>query len=194
MGRDLSWFVVKLPNEHDKTKPICLDLECEPEKNDIDFKYRLYQIIRGEKEINDFDMKQYKEVSQLWYTYKYKNKDQWCPKCHFYNCSLYDSDSIIDRFHIQHSYSNPIWQSKWNIRDFHLGSHNTDLIRRFSSEHLYREILHEDITGAYKKIERLGEPIRRSDVEAKEECINILAFLKKYVNRDDVNVIMQDEY
>jgi hypothetical protein len=194
MGRSLSWYVVKPPKEHDKSKPICLDLEFEPEKDDFDTKFRLYQLVNPDIETEPINLNQYKEMSNIWYTYKYNKQDQWCPKCRFYNCSMYKADSVIDQFDIQHSYSNSIWQSQWNVYDLYLGSSDTELMRRFSSEHLYREISDEDIMYAYQKLERMGEPIRTSDVEAKEETIRVLEFLKQYMGRDDIYLIMQDEY
>jgi hypothetical protein len=194
MGRSLSWYVVKLPKEHDKTQPICLDLEFEPEKDDFDTKFRLYQIVCPEIVDVPENLAQYKEMSKVWHTYKYNKKDQWCQKCLFYNSGIYGSDCIIDSIDIHHSYSNKIWWSEWNVRDMYLGSDRTDLMRRFSSEHLYREVLDVDIMDAYQKLERLGDPIRKSDVEAKEETIQVLEFLKQYMDRDDVCLIMQDEY
>jgi hypothetical protein len=194
MGRSLCWYVVKLPKEHDKTLPICLDLEFEPEKNDYEIKLQLYQIIHPEITDISYNIKNYKEISELWHSYKYNKKEMWCSKCKFFNNCIDDSDIVIDKLDIQHSYSNPIWTSEWCVRGLWLGSSSTDLMRRFSKEHLYREIKNEDVKRAYKKIEELGDPIRRCDVEAKEETMNVLEFLKKYMDREDVHLIMKDEF
>jgi hypothetical protein len=196
MGRSLTWYVVRTPQEHDKTKPICFDLEFEPEKDDIELREKLYRIVYPDRDVpqEPYCMLNYKELSKLWYTHKYDHKDMWCPKCRFYNSGLCGSDSVIAEHDVRHSYSNPIWWSEWNISKFHMGNSNTDFVRRFSKEHLYREIGQKDIEYSYRKLEELGDPIRVCDFEAKQETMRVLAFLVRYASMDDVQLIFQDEY
>jgi hypothetical protein len=229
MGRTLAWYAVVVPRHHDKTKEVCLDLEYEPEKNEIELRQRLYEIVHPEKEMTEnetYSMSHYKEMCKLWYSYKFEHKDKWCPKCCFYNNGIYSSGVYIDEYSVHHRYSNPIWESDWCVSQFYMGSHQTDLVRRFnrqsifgtvdstkidvgkwksvcfeetdrltiSKDHLYREITEEDIKHVYDEIERLGNPIRKSDMEAKEETLGVLEFLNTHVGREDVHLIMEDEY
>ena len=106
---------------------------------------------------------------------------------------LYDNSLVIASNNISHSYSNPIWNSDWNIKDLYLGSGTTDFVRRFSKDHMYREISKRDIQNAIVYIEQLGNAIRKSDVEAKNETQEVLEFIQQYINDDNVIIIMEDE-
>ena len=52
----------------------------------------------------------------------------------------------------------------------------------------------EDILEALNKIERLGTPLRTSDKEACEESLSVLNFLKDWVSKENVILVMQDEF
>jgi hypothetical protein len=204
MGRSLSWYIISINIEHDKTKEICLDLEFEPESDDLDLKSRFFNLIHPESKIPDREDYQdtrdffkarseyYKNINSTWHSYEHNNKI--CPKCKMYKSGHFHSEFVIDEYDVSHSYSNSIWRSEWSIRNFHMGSRSTNFIRRFSNEHMYSEVSYDDINSVYKSIERLGTPIRTSDIEAKEEVIRVLEFLSKYANRDDVYIIFIDEY
>jgi hypothetical protein len=74
-----------------------------------------------------------------------------------------------------------------------MGSSTTGFIRRFSKEHQYREIFENDVNIAFRIIRDMGIPIRSSDIEAKEETLKVLNFLKKYTGMNDVHIIISDE-
>jgi hypothetical protein len=75
-----------------------------------------------------------------------------------------------------------------------LGSSTSVFLSRFSNEHMYREISSEDINRARNTILNLGKPYQDTDKKAKEETEMILKFLEKYIDSDDVIIIIQDEF
>jgi F0F1-type ATP synthase beta subunit len=94
---------------------------------------------------------------------------------------------------VNHSYSNPIWSSKWNIKDLYIGSANTTFATLFRDDQLIREIMDDDVDNALEFITSLGEPLHKSDKEAYEETKEILDFLKKYTSSKDFIAIIKDE-
>lgn len=107
--------------------------------------------------------------------------------------TFYDNPLLLAKEDVHNSYSNPIWGSKWNIKDLYLGNSDTDFARRFRDDHLIREIVEDDVDNALESIADLGEPLRRSDKEAHEETMSILNWLKVWTSKDDVIVVMADE-
>lgn len=202
MGRSLSWYIVSKNIEHDKSM-ICLDLEFEPPENDMELKEKFYKMVKFDsKELDTddrftrmFSSNMYfelcKEINGVWSFYEYNKK--LCPKCMIYKNGFFHNKFVIDQMDVSHSYSNPIWWSEWCVYDLHFGSNNTNFIRRFSKKHLYYEVSEKDINYGFKKIDELGIPIHHSDIEAKNETMRVLNFLKKYSNRDDVYIIYQSE-
>lgn len=203
MGRHLTWYIISSKMEHDKTKQICFDLEYEPESHEIDEK--IFNIVNPDiKEINYVDYptnadrrkayhERQKEISECGkYTYNDNRKNQWCQTCFTYFKGIYYNS--IDSIDVLHSYSNPIWRSHWNVKDLYMGSSTTGFIRRFSTERQYREIFENDVNIAFRTIEDLGLPISTSDIEAKEETLKVLNFLKKYTGMNDVRIIISDEF
>jgi hypothetical protein len=190
--------------EHDKSKQICLDLEFESDDSqNIDTK--IFNIVNPCKEIicGDYPIhadfrnalqERKEKIREICFQYKYDDDktDKWCKKCFTYANGIHNNK--IDSIDIQHSYSNPIWRSDWNIKDLYMGSSTTSFMRRFSKDRQYREIFDDDVNEAYKRIENIGIPIRDSDVEAKKETLEVLDFLKKYTGMSDVHIIIEDEY
>ena len=193
MGRDLSWYIIPKTLVHDRSKALCLNLEYEPEKDDKGT--LIYNYFNKDKDCNMYCCETNKSIEKIEYSYLYSNEKnkQWCPICKMYMNGLYDSSIVLGKHSIHHSYSNPIWMSDWNIKDFYMGSSSTPFIRKFDKEHMYREIFINDINYLYERIEILGIPVRTSDKKAYEETIYILEFLKQWVEKDDIIVIMQDE-
>lgn len=120
--------------------------------------------------------------------------DKWCPKCYMFVFGFYDAPGLVDTHHIAHSYSNPIWHSKWNIHSLMMGSGMTPYMKLFDPENLYREITQYDIFIAKRYLESLGEPIRSIDKEAYEETQEVMEFLEKWTTESDTyRVIIADE-
>ena len=178
MGRLLEWKIITSDIEkHDVTKELCIQsLEYEPEEHE---KQEIYKKLNID--------------NKLLYQYNEEYNNIWCGRCKMFLSGSFTSNSIIDSINIEHSYSNSIWDSEWNIKNFYLGSTKTNFIRCISSHHLFREITKDDIDFCYKKINYLGEPIRENDKNAKNETIKILLFLEKYINQA-VYIIFIDEY
>lgn len=208
MGRDLALYVLSRNIEHDKTK-MCIDLEFEPEKDEID--ELIYRCINpDEKEperTNDFNMNIIKRIKRNEViqecTYKYVNSYvkedilKWCPKCCMYArglyiSNLYDCSIVKTSINIGHSYSNPIWNSKWNIKDLYIGDSMTDFCKRFESKWMYREITADEFKKTKDYIAYLGEPIRTSDKDAYNETLDIFDFIEKNLDPDNI-IIFEDE-
>lgn len=209
MGRHLSWYVVPKNIEHDQTKRICLEYEFQGDEEDI--KAEVYEKVTGESSLFDYTSQEGETTSDFCkrkrdfdysicnVAYEYindydeKHKDEWCPKCHMFANGLYGTSVILAEDNIQHSYSSLYWRSKWNIKDMYLGSSETEFVRLFRDDYYYREITAEDVERALEIIEDLGVPKRNSDIEAYNETMSILNFLKKWTKREDVLVVMEDE-
>jgi hypothetical protein len=209
MGRDLHWYVIPKDIQHDKTKQICLEYEFQGDEDDVNCE--LYKKVTNESALFDCN-KRDGELSKEYYDrkkafednvihvncdYKYdeQHRNKWCHKCHMFVTGLYNSVALLDSEGIQHSYSSLYWKSKWNIREMHLGSSDTEFVNLFRNDNLYRvQVGHDDVVYAFEAIKRLGTPLRRSDVEACEETMNILNFLENWTKNDDVYVIMEDEF
>ena len=191
MGRDLSWYIIPKTLAHDSSKPVCLHLEFEPEKDDKgDLLYTHFY-----PEDGSHDKKRQTLCQDLEYTHIEDTNAEWCSLSHLYmNGGLYFSKLVLEKYDVQHKYSNPIWNSDWNIKGFYMGSSTTPFLRKFNqNHHMYREINAYDIANVVKHLERLGDPVRTSDKMALEETMEVLRFLKKWVERDDVRMVMQDE-
>lgn len=195
MGRDLHWYVIHKKIDHEIDKPLCFNWEFQPDEDEINDEIynKVNPCPEEDKKINFKEY--YKKKCNLILDYKYdKNTEKFCNKCRMYACGgFYDSPFVVANKHIGHSYSNPIWSSRWNVKDLYMGNNNTDFVRRFSDDKLYREIFKYDIDQAYDSIEELGDPLRTSDKEAKEETMHILDFLKKWTETDEYFVIIEDE-
>lgn len=201
MGRDLCWYVLPVNIEHDTTKPMCLGWDFQHDEDDV--KYEIYEkvcVMEGrEPDFNNVSMyRRNSEFNNIVYEYQYGDKSDdasvWCPKCKMFANGIYDSSLVVDSCHVQHSYSNPIWNSDWNVKDLYLGSSMSAFVKRFCNHRLYREVTSDDVDAAYIKLERLGEPLRKSDKEAHNETLSVLEFLKRWTSQPDYVVIMHDEY
>jgi hypothetical protein len=193
---------------HDKNKKVCLDHEFQENKELLIS--QIYEKITNESGVFDYkkiddetDIEYFrrkaqfeKQVEKVVYDYMHKDihRYEWCPTCHMFVCGIYSSELIIKSNDIHHSYSNPIWSSKWNIQSLYLGSSDTNFTNLFRTDNMYRQIESSDVQSARRTIHELGEPFRSSDKEAYEETMEILNFLDTWTQMDDVIVIMEDEY
>ena len=63
MGRDLNWYIVPRDMDHDHAKTLCLNLDFEPEKDEIDD--LIYEHLHGTEDENGrFDFAKYKELQE----------------------------------------------------------------------------------------------------------------------------------
>ena len=213
MGRTLEFYVLKKHMEHDITRQICLNLECEPD--DYDLKELLYTHEYGdddcvncagdEKKFTNYLKKTPEEHKEI-----RKKKDDlivkyicgsdeeelnkiWCPKCKVFTQDFYKSEYVLDMRVVSHSYSNIDWESRFNIRNLYVGSFHTEFVKLFRGDRCYRETCKDDIERTYRYLDMLGEPKTKSDIEAYEESIDILNFFKLWYDRDDVRLIVCDE-
>jgi hypothetical protein len=191
MGRDIYWYAMQKTYEHDPSKSICIDLEYELE-HCTDVYNKIYDKYHTD-ESEDLFLKHINK-DKLGESYYWELTNKWCPKCHLYVHGLFHSPLLIDEHHIQHSYSNPIWSSDWNVRDTYMGSSRTDFIRHFSKDRLYREITIAEFEDVVERYNKIGKPIRDSDREAFEEAQDVFEFIRKWIYKDDVRVVISDEH
>ena len=199
MGRHIDLYIIPKDIPHDANKPMCLELECEPETYEIE--ELIYSKLRPEnskKRLAGIDfMSHQKEMKALTERYMWGKKsghDVWCPTCRLYAHGFYDSPLVMKNFSVSHSYRNPIVGSVWNIKDLYLGKSSTDFARRFNPDKMIREISASDVEEAFEKIERLGTPHRTTDKDAKEEALDMLEFLMAFKDDPDVRMIISDDF
>jgi hypothetical protein len=188
MGRSINFYIVPKNIPHDTTKQLCFswefqDDECEIE---IDICWKLMPNVILDKAAK------HKLLYENLYGYDI-DVCHWCPKCFMFANGLYSSPVLLASECISHSYSNGIWNSKWNIKDLWLGSSSSSFVNLFRNDYLYREICSDDIRIAFETIEDLGEPLRISDKEACEETLRVLNFLREWTSNENVYVILEDE-
>lgn len=94
----------------------------------------------------------------------------------------------------QNSYSSPYWGLSWSIRNFLLCTSQSRFVSLFKNDHMYSEVTQHYIQWAKGQLQELGDPLRQSDKEAYEETMNVIDFLNKWTQQEDVIVIMDDEY
>ena len=117
MGRDISWYVFPKVCEHDTSKPLCLNIEFEPEsdeKNEL-----IYYHFHPEHDYTTkYENNIQTDIRNIAFDYMYseEKKDEWCPLCKLYMTGVYNSPLVLAHHHIRHSYSNPIWNSDWNVK------------------------------------------------------------------------------
>ncbi len=115
--------------------------------------------------------------------------DNSCDTCLLYAEGLCQDNNcnILDEYQVC-GYIN----SAWDIQSLWMG-HQTDFTRRFSSSRLYCEIDNEDFINGQEKFRDLGNPVRPSDIRAKERTLEVFDFLRKWINDSNVMIIYQNE-
>ena len=208
MGRDLYWYVLPRDVRHDATKQLCFNYEYQPDESEvISHVYERmtgksskfdYKDIEGEsgksflQRMKDFENNVNSTTFDVMMNDKYKH--HWCPKCYMFANCIFASSLVQEHIHIRHSSSSPYWKSSWNIQDLSIGTSNSQFISLFRNDNMYREVTKYHVQVAKGKLEELGDPLRTSDKEAYEETVKVIEFLEKWTEKDDVIVIMEDEY
>lgn len=210
MGRSINFYVIPTDIKHDTTREFCFEWEYQLDEEDVE--NEIYNKVHpNEEDILSFKegltreemVAVFKERKQKRNNVLYENlysfdkvaeiEAKWCPKCLMFAQGLYSSNVLLAHKTISHSYSNPIWNSNWNIRDLWLGTSNTPFVNKFRNDVTYRQIFVSDVENAIDNIRDLGEPLRNSDKEAHEETMCILNFLLQWTHTDNVEVIVEDE-
>ena len=182
MGRSISFYALprNYHEKHDRTL-FCLNLDYEPEYEEV--QDLIYKKVGG-SEVKQKSVYDKKELAL---------DDTWCPVCAIFS-KEFESSLIIEERTIRHSYSNKIWSSKWNVKDFYMGTSNTSFAKRFDPKKFVREIFSYDVQYIEQKIQDLGECVRPVDKEALQETLEIVSFIKKYVHDPNILVVIQDEF
>lgn len=208
MGRDLYWYVLLRDVHHDTAKKLCFNYEYQLDENEVIS--HVYERMTGTSSKFDYkDIEGESGKSFLQRMKDFKNnvnsttfdvmmndscKNYWCPKCSMFANGIFASSLVQQHIHIRHSYSSPYWTSSWNIQDFFIGTSNSQFVSLFRNENMYREVTKYHVQVAKGKLEELGEPLRTSDKEAYEETMKVIEFLDEWTEKDNVIVIMEDEY
>ena len=201
MGRSLQFYVVNTNIQHDKSCKICLDLECQPEFDELISKLFEYSPIYHEYEeyTKEFDKAKdtyYKENNCNIFNKdecKYKINPDWCPRCHMFADGLYKSKAVLASIDFDHSYSNSIWKSDWHFYNMYPGKSHSDFCNRFNRDKMYREISHEDIKSLQYTLNTNGKAYRTPDLEAVEETEQVIKFCEKYLDQEDSIIIYSSE-
>ena len=203
MGRSLNFYALPCKIEHDTSKKLCFNWEFQDDEDIM--RDDIYERVKDPNDKEDLCSgmeyfknlkKQQEKKSEVLYNYMYEDgaeKSHWCPVCFLYATGIYGSSLIIAEDSVNHSYSNPIWDSRWNIKDQWIGSSNSSFVRKFRDDSMYREVTSYDVERALEILDELGTPLRHSDKEACEETTRILQFMKYWTEKDDVIVVLQDE-
>lgn len=207
MGRDLNWYVIPRDIEHDPNKRICLNWEFQKDEDEVNSE--IYEKVVGSDGEFELKRRDSETITEFFkrkqahndvvlkvvhdYVWSDDHKDEWCPKCDMFAKGLYESPLIVSDMHIGHSYSNQYWWSKWNIKDLYMGSSQTPFVNLFRNENTYREIEHEEVERAIEQMNELGTPLRTSDIEACDETMEVLEWLKIWTADEKYIVIMDDE-
>lgn len=203
MGRSLNFYALPCKMEHDTSKKLCFNWDFQDDEEIM--RDDIYERVKDPNDKDDLSSgmgyfknltKQEEKKCEVLYNYMYTDnaeKSHWCPVCYLYASGIYGSSLIIAEESVNHSYSNPIWNSRWNIKDQWIGSSNTSFVRKFRDDSMYREVTAHDIEIALERLDELGTPLRQSDKEACEETTRVLQFLKHWTEKDDIIVILEDE-
>lgn len=199
MGRDLLWYVLPKPlPAHDTTKKYCFGYEYEPENPKESFveKIGTPDSVYDGGDLSEIAkrLRAHQKAIEKTYYESWDAPEEWCPVCLMYSRSMFENVMVLASHHVRHSYGNPVWSSRWNVKDTWMGDSDSQFCRRFSRDRLYREISASDVARARRDLEDLGDPIRDSDREARAETMEVLDFLDEWVHRDDAIVIFQDEF
>jgi hypothetical protein len=188
MGRSIDFYVIPKNIPHDTSKKLCFLWEFQDDEVEMetDICLKLMPNVIPDKATRC------KMLLENVYGYDI-DTSHWCPKCLMFAKDLHLSTVLLASECCSHSYSNPIWNSKWNIKNLWLGSSNTPVVNLFRNECLYREICLDNVLDAFETIDALGEPLRTTDKNACEETLRILKFLQEWTANDDVHVILKDE-
>lgn len=173
MGRSLGFYALDTSIAHDETKK-CKKWE--------------YQRTLDEMNLEVTD------ENDLPYTWDKGINLNWCPRClMFTHNGLSGYPGIKDTLRFHHSYSNPIWYSKWNFYRILYGNGDTDFCNRFDSAEKYSEIDTSDIEYLKTTINEKGNVHRPIDIEALDECKQIISFCEKWLGVPGMSVIYASE-
>lgn len=201
MGRDLAFYVVNTNIQHDKSCKICLDLECQPEFDELTSSlfesspiYQDYE--EYTKEFDKAKNKYYNENNCNIFNKEecqYKINSDWCPRCHMFAEGLYNSKAVLAFIEFGHSYCNSIWKSDWHFYNMYPGNSHSDFCNRFNPDKMYREISHEDIERLQRTLNANGKAYRTPDLEAVEETQRVIKFYEKYLDEEGNTIIYASE-
>ena len=191
MGRNLTWYALSTDITHEPTKTLCFNLECEPDKGELDdLDNKIIKLLKPGDSIEDctnmnaiiWDCKTGAERTKLW-----------CQKCLMFTDGISFTAHVRDNFDVSHSYSNPTWISPWNITNICIGECSSPFINAFDRiHHNYFEITALHLNHAFATIKRLGMPVRLMDKDAHCESIRVLGFIERWLMRANIRVVMED--
>lgn len=176
MGRDLWWYTLAAKLEHKGgAEKVCLSLE----SNCYDVVTREICERFPQDDYGDFEI------------------EKCCPKCLLFLGEFRESSLVPTTFHVGYSYSNPLWNSKWNV--YHIMSKSkTDITLQFPSTPLLFEVTMDDFLSTEAKLQEMGTPCGEGieaqyDLEAYEESMSVLAFIRSSLSQEGLRVLYKSE-
>lgn len=199
MGHDLYWYIIPKDLKHEKTL-VCIDLDHEPDELGEDTCFcRLYEAFKPDNPNHDNYAEFRKEVNKIRskiYNLEKEFCNRLCPLCRMYINGIYWSGMHVDGYEVGHSYSNPVWDSDWNIMHLmaYVGDCSSDFARRWQNTNVtVKELFASDVEECFARVKELGEPKGEIDKEAREETMRVLEFLREWAKDDAVHIMYVDE-
>lgn len=172
MGRDLHWYAIPTGLNHsdDGGLKICLSLEG----------YQVVTRVVSERMPQD----EYEEY----------DVEKCCAKCLLFTGQFRENPLVIGSAHVGHSYSNPLWWSRWCIYNI-ICKTKTEFALHFPATPLLYEITLEDLKLTEGILEDLGLPTQESenDIAALDESIYVLQFIRSSLGIPNTRVLYKSE-
>lgn len=199
MGRSLNFYALPDCIHHDRSKRLCMRWEYEQTHEET--KEAVHRAVKGdvtystfkeEREATDTAWKENRPYS--WGDADTTINEDWCPWCAvFANEGLYGSPLLKASIGFNHSYSNPIWRSDWHFYNMYPGESHSDMVNRFGSERMYREVFDRDVDQMESSLESVGTAYCTADREAKEETERAIGFCRRWLAEPGTVVIYESE-
>lgn len=199
MGRSLNFYALPDRIEHDKSKRFCMGWEHEQTHEEtMDAVHAAvnggaaYGTFREESAATERAWKENAPYS--WDRDEMKLGEGWCPWCAaFANEGLYGSPLLKASVGFCHSYSNPIWRSDWHFCRMYPGQDHTDIVNRFGSERMYRQVFDVDVDNMESSLESIGTAYCTADREARDDTERAIAFCRRWLGEPGTIVIYESE-
>lgn len=117
---------------------------------------------------------------------------EFCPACLTVAVGPRLSPCRVASYRVTHAYRSPVWGSDWSVPHTRLGTRRGELARRFRRASV-REITSADVARLDATLAFLGEPLTAVDRRARSETAGVSDFLRTWLRRPGVSVLIEDE-
>lgn len=224
MGRDIYVYAIPVNASHsDPNTHVCMHWDCVPCSHYDDSKEDVIKAVRefSEKHENDTIIKELLTLLQEYDDECEKRVDYFkkmdviekiachliklgliCPLCHWYSCFELNPLSwdmfppaLAEEWNINHSYSNPIWSSKWCFQNF---LYKCKMDMRYPSENgMFYKVTPEALESMKQSLQDLksehGDPLRTPDREALKETNDTIRWMDNAIKKG-LTCIIKNEF